>query len=165
MSCQLDVSTGRTVSFLRIEYSRLAHWRNTTINRAYQITDSKAVAVVASPKRLETAKAACRVSGLSVHNKLYVLADRDVDGIRCIKPSLEDLSKNQHLEQVSADDICLLCYSSGTSGLPKVCIANLKRSEGPHSMYPVRVFNCKQAKISRCHKWWTVILQVPRGLD
>ncbi|EKM76782.1 hypothetical protein AGABI1DRAFT_131074 [Agaricus bisporus var. burnettii JB137-S8] len=86
---------------------------------AYQITDSKAVAVVASPKRLETAKAACRVSGLSIHNKLYVLADRDVDGIRCIKPSLEDLSKNQHLEQVSADDICLLCYSSGTSGLPK----------------------------------------------
>lgn len=84
-----------------------------------------------------------------MHNKLYVLTDRDVDGIRCINPALEGLSKNQQLEQVSANDICLVCYSSGTSGLPKVCIDILKQNKSPpHSRYFFRAFKCKQAKVS-----------------
>ncbi|KAF5356754.1 hypothetical protein D9756_006517 [Leucocoprinus leucothites] len=84
---------------------------------AYQITDSKASAVIASPTRLETAKAACHLTGLS--KSLYVLSEKDVDGVPRIHWLQANPGKQSQLDPVDVDDIALLCYSSGTSGPPK----------------------------------------------
>jgi acyl-coenzyme A synthetase/AMP-(fatty) acid ligase len=82
--------------------------------------DSTAAAVIASPTRLETAKAACHLIGQS--KSLYVLSDEDIDEVPCINPLKPDVAEGRRLEPVDATDTALLCYSSGTSGPPKVML-------------------------------------------
>jgi acyl-coenzyme A synthetase/AMP-(fatty) acid ligase len=112
---------------------------------AYQLKNSGAKCVFTCVTLLETTKEAAKEVGIP-ENRIYILevpkeaagGRSTPSGIKTVDDLIREGAKLDRLEPVKleagegAKKTALLCYSSGTSGLPVRCVFNFQDSAADH---------------------------------
>ncbi|KAG0169073.1 hypothetical protein DFQ29_009919 [Apophysomyces sp. BC1021] len=111
----IDATTGKTLTLTQVHdlSSRIA-----SDEFLHQIRSTKAKAVVTVPSLLPTLSAVCAQEGVPQEN-IFLFGSEEVDGYKSFY-SLMDEQGIQSVQGInSSDDVAFICFSSGTTGLPK----------------------------------------------